>query len=102
MKLSDKHCYPFVGKSLQNPNCEEEIFFEGNGGLTFRERLIVAGFGNPKVYNPDIPMEEIESLYKEHDGDVRKMWEAVKSRNKHIKFMLEQVDSLIKELENEK
>ena len=92
MKLSDKPCYPTM----------DDVAGEFWEGLTFRERLIVAGFGNPKVYNPDIPMEEIESLYKEHDGDVRKMWEAIKSRNKHIKFMLEQVDSLIKELENER
>ena len=97
MKLSDKPCYPL---HIFDKKVNESVVIQA--GLTFRERLIVAGFGNPKVYNPDIPMEEIESLYKEHDGDVRKMWEAVKSRNKHIKFMLEQVDSLIKELENEK
>ena len=53
MKLSDKHCYPFVGKSLQNPNCEEEIFFEGNGGLTFRERLIIALASNPYFFETD-------------------------------------------------
>ena len=86
MNLADKPCYPYRQTS------------QGEG-LTFRERLIIALSSNPKVFNPEIPMEEIERLYKEVDGSADKMWCAMKLRNGHIKFMFEQADAIIEELE---
>ena len=83
MKLSDKPCYPFVGKSSQNPNCEEEIFFEGNGGLTFRERLIIALASNPAICANVNIEEDISELNLVANADE----------------IIQQADAIIKEME---
>ncbi len=49
MKLADKPCYP---ETYIDHNPIGLAIVTKVPGLTFRERLIIAGFGNPKVYDP--------------------------------------------------
>ena len=72
MKLSDKPCYPFRQS-------------DSGAGLTFRERLIIAGMGNA-------------GLVVKFIGNDDKEYPDIKQTNIAI---IQQTDSLIKELENE-
>jgi len=69
MNLSDKPCYPSEKLNDLYPK-----------GLTLRERLIIAGFGNPKFFS------DKGSMY---------------INNEETPFLLLQVDRLIKEMEGE-
>jgi len=51
MKLSDKPCYPITPEQYYAEEDHPEIT-----GLTFRERLIIEGFGNPNFFGKDIPL----------------------------------------------
>ena len=80
MNLSEKPCYPLSlttidGQAMDNVDYDKS---KETSGITFRERLVVAGFGNPKFFS------DKGSMY---------------INNEEKPFLLLQVDRLIKEME---
>ena len=76
MKLSDKPCYPTM----------DDVAGEFWEGLTFRERLIIALAGNPRI--------TFESIGDNGEGNL--------FPSKTANRIIQQADAIIKELENEK
>ena len=90
MKLADKPCYPFLRYSKEDHL--GNVNYTVGGGLTFRERLIIALASNPKMIKQD---ERIV----DRDADVITK-ELTIFPDESASAIILQADAIIKQLES--
>ena len=79
MNLSAKPCYPIITELQPWQNNRGETMYEvySTESITFKERLIIAGFNNSGLFNKDIPLLDsiemlmcgINAIIKEMEGE---------------------------------
>ena len=86
MELENKQCYPIVYESIIDPNHQNLTSHNWSGGLTFKERLIIALASNPAIFSNE-------------DGTPNTYGEKGIKANCH--YIINQADAIINQLTKE-
>ena len=90
MDLADKPCYPITYESFIDPNQTNQTHYNFTEGLTFRERLIIAGMSNSML---------IENAWDDDGMPTTNTDQGALERN--AKSIINQADAIINQLTKE-